>query len=120
VQETEAFEIDLLGCDIERVAGGARDEHGVRLEGLPQSRHVLLQCGLRVRRGVVAPELVDEPVARERLATMQDEQRENAALPRSAECENPLAFDHLERTENAEVERARQRGERTTTRLSVH
>ena len=81
---------------------------------------MLLERGLSIGGGTVAPELVDEPIARDRLAAVEDEQRENAPLPRSAECQDPLALEHLERTENPEVERARQRGERTTARLSVH
>ena len=107
-QALEALEIDLLGLDVERVPGRARDEQGVRLERLPEARHVLLQRRLGVGGRSVAPELVDEPIARERLSAVQDEQREDALLPRSAECEDALALEHLEWAENAEVERARQ------------
>ena len=39
---------------------------------------------------------------------LSTEDRENAALPRSAERQPPVAVEHLERAENAEVERARQ------------
>jgi hypothetical protein len=40
---------------------------------------------------------------------MEDEQRENAPLPGSAKCEDALALEYLEWTENAEIERARQK-----------
>jgi hypothetical protein len=69
---------------------------------------VLLQCSLRVGGRVLAPELVGEAIARDGLAGMQKEDREDASLPRPAEREPPLVVVHLERAENAEVERARQ------------
>ncbi len=92
----------------------------MRLERLAQPRHVLLKRGLRIGRRALAPELVDEPIARDRLAGVQQEDRENAALPRATERKLPLAVTHLERAENAEIERARQMRERTTMPLSVH
>ena len=69
---------------------------------------MLLKRGLRIRRRPLAPELVDETIARDRLAGAEKEDREDAALPRPAERQLPLAVVHLERAENAEVERGRQ------------
>ncbi len=69
---------------------------------------MLLKRGRRRPRRPLAPELVDQPVARDRLAGAQNEDREDAALPRATERKLPLAVTHLERAENAEIERARQ------------
>ena len=80
----------------------------MRLERLAKSRHVLLERGLRISGGPLAPELVDQPIARHGLAGVEKEDREDASLSRTAERELPLAVTHLERAENAEVERARQ------------
>ena len=69
---------------------------------------MLLKRRLRIRRRPLAPELVDQPIARDRLAGVEKEDRENAALPRPAERKLPLAVIYLERAEYAEIERARQ------------
>ena len=61
-----------------------------------------------IRRRPLAPELVDQPIAGDRLAGVKDEDGEDAALPCAAERKPPLAVTHLERAENAEIERARQ------------
>jgi hypothetical protein len=59
-------------------------------------------------RSVVAPELLDQPVARDDGPRPEQQQCEQAALLDPAEAEPPLAFPHLEGTENAEVEDRRQ------------
>jgi hypothetical protein len=69
---------------------------------------VLLKRGLRVRGRALAPELVDETIARDGLAVVEKEDRENASLPRPAERQLTFAVAYLERAENEEVERARQ------------
>jgi hypothetical protein len=69
---------------------------------------VLLKRGLRVRRRALAPQLVDEAIARQSLAGVEKEDRENASLSCPAERQLPLAVVCLERAEYAEVERARQ------------
>ena len=104
----EALEIDLLGCDLEDVARRSRDEDAVRLEGLSESGDMLLKRRGGIRRRPLAPELVDQPIARDGLAGVENEDREHAALPGAAERKLPLAVTHLERAENAEIERARQ------------
>ena len=90
-ERAEALEVELLGRDLEGVAGRSRDEHGVRLESLAKSRNVLLKRGLRVRGRALAPELVDEAIARDGLAAVEKEDREDASLSRPAEREPPLA-----------------------------
>ena len=81
---------------------------------------MLLKRGLRVRGRALAPELVDEAVARDGLAAVEKEDRENASLSRPAERQPPLAVVCLERAENAEVERARQMANVPRRALSVH
>jgi hypothetical protein len=51
---------------------------------------------------------------------MEHKQREDAPLPRSAECDGALAIEHLERTENAEIERARQKANVPRWGVSAH
>ncbi len=105
---------------VERVARRAGDEHGVRLERLPQPRDVLLQRSLCIRRRTLAPELVDEAVAGDGLARRGAEGARaplRCRVPPSASCRSPSC--HLERAENAEIERARQMRERTTKPLSA-
>ena len=92
----------------------------MRLERLAKPRDVLLKRGLRISRRPLAPELVDQPVARDGLAGAEQEHRENAALPGPAERKLPLAVTHLERAENAEVERARQMANVPRMPLSGH
>ena len=75
---------------------------------------MLLKRGLGVRGRSLAPELVDETVARNGLPRQEKKDRENASLPRSAERKLPLAVENLERPKYAEIERARQKSERTT------
>jgi hypothetical protein len=77
----------------------------VWLEGSPETRHVLLKRSLGVSRWLLAPELVDEPVARHRLAGVEKEDREDAALSRPTERKSTFAVIYLERAEYEEIER---------------
>jgi hypothetical protein len=67
---------------------------------------VLLERGLRIRRGLIAPQLVDQAIARHRLAQVQEQNREDAPLLRPTEREPLLAVVDLERPEQAVVEQA--------------
>ena len=78
------------------------------LEQLPQPGYVLMNRTRGVVRPVLAPELLDQPVARDDGPGPEQQQREQAALLDPAEAKPPLAFPHLEGTENAEVEDRRQ------------
>jgi hypothetical protein len=70
---------------------------------------VLLEGGRRIRGRTLPPELVDEAVAGNGLAGVEKEDREDTSLPRAAERQLPLVVVDLERAEDAEVERGRQR-----------
>ena len=102
----EAFEpgeIDLLGIDREHIAGRPRLEHLVRLEELPEPGDVLLESGGGVLGWIAAPELLDQPVARDHPARIEQEQGEEAALLGPTQANHPLALAHLERAEDGEV-----------------
>jgi len=107
-KRAETLEVDLLGGDLEGIARRSRDENAVRLEGLSESGDMLLKRRGGIRRRPLTPEFVDQAVAGDRLAGAQDENREDAALPRATQRKLPLTVTHLERAENAEIERARQ------------
>jgi hypothetical protein len=77
----------------------------VWLEGSPETGDVLLKRSLRVSRRPLAPELVDEPVAGHGLPGVEEEDREDTALPRPTERQPALAVVYLERAEYEEVER---------------
>jgi hypothetical protein len=65
---------------------------------------VLLQRRRGVLRRVVAPQQIDEPVGRDDLARIEEQDGEDAALLRAAERQAPLAVEDLERTEEPVVE----------------
>ena len=104
----ETGKVELLRVAHEHVSGRARLEHFVRLQQLPQSRDVLLERGRSVFGRVAAPELLDQAVARDDTARVEQKQGEQAPLLDSAEANGPLAVAHLERTEDGEVKAAGQ------------
>jgi hypothetical protein len=53
---------------------------------------------------VLAPELVDEPLGRHRLARAQEQQGQERTLVAAAQLHGPVAVEHLERPEDAELE----------------
>jgi hypothetical protein len=107
-EHAEALEVALLGCDLEDVSRRSRGEPGVRLQGFPETRDMLLQRGLRVCRRVLTPELVDQAIAGDGLARVENEDREDASLLHSSEAKLALALPDFEGAEDAEVQAARQ------------
>jgi hypothetical protein len=63
-----------------------------------QLAHVVLEHLCRRRRGRLAPQRVDETLARDRLVAMQQQQNENRALPALADREGIIAVADLERS----------------------
>ena len=80
----------------------------MRLEELPEPGDVLLESGGGVLGWIAAPELLDQPVARDHPPRIEQEQGKEAALLGPAQAEDPLALAHLERAEDGEVKGARQ------------
>ena len=60
---------------------------------------------VRTGRWILAPNLFDEPICRDRLADVQDEEGEDRALSAAADLDWAAGSDDLERTEHAELHR---------------
>jgi hypothetical protein len=72
-QALEALEIERVRLDPEDVAGRFRRQHVLR-KRLAESRDVHPQGGGGVLGGVLAPELVDQPVGGDDLVGVEEEQ----------------------------------------------
>ena len=106
----EPREVELPVVDPEhvpRATGGedlpVRAARSLRLEEPAQRRHVPLQRLDRRRWWPVAPELVDQPVARDGLVRLQEEHREERALLPRPERHEAVAVANLDRPEDPEV-----------------
>jgi hypothetical protein len=66
---------------------------------------VILQRVRRVARGLVAPDGLDEAVGCDDLVRAEEEEREDRALPLSAQRERMPVGDDLQRSKNAELQR---------------
>ena len=90
-QELETAQVELVILDEEHVARRLRDEQlrvaaVVGLEQLAQPGHVRLQRRLGICGRRLAPELLDEPVARDDLSRAQEKQGEQCFLLRSSQA----------------------------------
>ena len=106
----EPREVELPVLDPEHIPGTAgreglsvRAARSLRLEEPAQRRHVPLQGLDCRRRRPLAPELVDQPVARDGLVRLQEEDREERALLPRAERDEAVAVANLDRPEDPEV-----------------
>ena len=98
-QPLEPFEIELLGVEIQQIAGGTGDQDPSRLtrpaprfEHLAKLGDVNLK-GLGRRRGCLpAPQLIDQAIARDHLVRVEEEQREKRALLGAAQAERPIVL----------------------------
>ena len=106
-ERLERVQVELARLDAEQVAVSARDQVGVRraavLERSAQLQDVVLDDLRGRRRRPLAPELVDDPIGRDRLIAMEEEKGEQGALLAAPERNLPFALANLERPENAEV-----------------
>jgi hypothetical protein len=101
----ELLEVELARFQSKHVPRRLRDENGCAVgKHLAKTRYVRLQRHPGVLRWRLAPELVDEPIARDELVRPEQKDRENSSLLRAAEVEGVLAFPDLERPQDAEVE----------------
>jgi hypothetical protein len=101
-QPLEARRVDLVALDAQQVAGGLGDEPAVSEHSAhPGDRH-LEGLGEGGRR-LVAPELVREAIGRHHPVGVQQENREQRALPGSAERERAIVVANLQRAENPEI-----------------
>jgi hypothetical protein len=100
----EAVAVELAGANLQRVGpADGTQRFAAAGELLPQRRNAVLE-DLRGRgRRALPPQPVDDHVAGQRPVGVEEEQRQDRALPRSAERELPLAVERLERPENAVI-----------------
>ena len=104
----EAPRVDVGRIDVEHVAARLREQPRLavlRLEQLPEPRDVHLER-VRGRLGRRAsPELVDEPVRRERLIRVQQEDREQLAALACVQADGAVVAHDLERAEHSKLHR---------------
>jgi hypothetical protein len=92
-QPLEACPVELVGPEPDQVPAPAREDHAVRarptsaLERLAQARDVHLEALGGAGRRVLTPELVDQPVARDDLVRVQQQDRQHRALLAAGERE---------------------------------
>ncbi len=98
----EAVAVELVGLEGEAV-GAADSSNRVRRQLLAQGRDAVLQHLRRGRRRLVAPQLVDDHVPRQRHVAVQEQESEDSALSRAAERNPSLAVERLDRPEDAVV-----------------
>jgi hypothetical protein len=99
------MQIELLGPELQRIAGCARDEHSA--DRLPQVRGLPLEDRLGAAGDTLAPELVDQTRGRDDVPGLQRENGQDGALLRPAERERAPVDLHVERAQNPNVERHR-------------
>ena len=98
--------LETLGVDLPRrrrkqVPAAAREQHLVA-QRLAQMRHIPLQRFRCRRRRSLAPQLIDQPIARDRLPAAQQQDRQQRPLLRAAEHNPALPVDHLKRPQDSE------------------
>jgi hypothetical protein len=109
-QALEPIEVELAPLDPQLVASGAGQDHpgvgaclGTGLELPAQRRDVALDRLRRGSRRSVTPELLDQPVARDRLVRPQEQQRQQLALQSGADPHCPTPVEHLEGPKDPEL-----------------
>ena len=108
----EPSQVDLLPRDAQDVARSLRHQQLIAvigpagIQGLPQPRDVDLNELRRARGWAGAPELIDEPIARDDLIGVQEQEGEQRALLRRPQRHRPALVPDLKRTEQPELELA--------------
>ena len=92
----EPRDVQLLRLDADTV-GVAPGLEPVGADRATQPVDVHLKGADRARRRPVAPERVDEPLARDRRAAPEEELRQKRPLLRAAQCDRAALADHLDR-----------------------
>ena len=102
-----AFEqgpIDLIRIGAEQIAGSVSDDP-IAPDDTAEVMNVHLQGGLRAPGRVVLPETVDRLLTRDDLVRVQQQQRQQEPLLRTAKPGSPSLEPHLETSEQAENDR---------------
>jgi hypothetical protein len=107
-QRFEAARVDRVRLDAEQVAGRAGDDQAVA-ERAAELRDGVLEHLRRGRRRPLAPEPVDQPIARHDLVGVQQEQREQRPLPSTRELDLSAFLDELQGPQDPELHLASSR-----------
>jgi hypothetical protein len=91
----EAVGVERLGRKLQHVAARTRDKR-VDADRLAQLRDVALERLRRRVRALLAPELLDQLLARDELVRVQQQDCEQFALPATADGDRTIAIEHLE------------------------
>jgi hypothetical protein len=112
-QPLEPVSVDGVRLDREPVAAPGRLEQGAGpglahagLEHSPQPRHQAMDDRPGRRGRTLAPQLVDEPVGRNRLAGMQHQQGEQGPSAPPGERYSPSPVQDLRRSQDSELHRS--------------
>ena len=100
----EAVEVELVWLDPEPVAGALRRDP-ILPEALAKSVDLHLQRVGGARGRTLAPDRVDQPVARDDLVPVEEEAVEHPRLPAGAERDDATVVDDLERSKKPELDR---------------
>jgi hypothetical protein len=101
-QRLEAARVDRLRLDAEQVARRAGHDQAVS-ERAANLRDGVLEHLRGRRRRLLSPEAVHEPVARDDLVRVQDQQREQGPLPAARELDRPAVHHQLQWTQDPEL-----------------
>ena len=104
-QPLEAEEVELTAVELEHVARRPRVQKA-RAQQLAELRDRVLERGRCGARWVLTPELVDEALGREGLVCPQEQECQEGTLISAAELHRRAFVQHLERTEDSELEHA--------------
>ena len=102
-ERLEPVQVEVAVLQLDDVAWIARRDRSAA-ERLAKVGDVALQDVRRCLGRVVAPELVDQPVAGDNLAGMREQNGEHGALARAAERNRLAAHPRLERAEDPELQ----------------
>ncbi len=108
LEETlEASDVELLRVDPDDVAGrDGREERRAGAERLAQPRDARLQRRSALVWSLPRPELLDQPVGGDDLVRMEEQEREQATLPRAGQRERDAVVENLQRAEDPELQAA--------------
>ena len=99
----EARQVEPIAVDAQDVAGRLRLQR-LRTEELSQMRYEILERRRRRLRGSFTPQLVDEPLGRNDLARVHEEERQQRSLLLAAQRNRAVISDDLERTQDPELD----------------
>ena len=103
-QALEASEIEFVPLDSQAIAGRAAHEPpSLAAERASQSRDHRSNRLDRPLRRPLTPEVRDHPIARDGVASPQQEHGEQCPLPRTGHAERPTFDAYLNRTQDAEI-----------------